>query len=126
LQEARVQDAPRRIVRCRQAILNRDFEALAEVVEADSNLMHAVMMTSSPPLFYWQPATLRVMAAVRSWRSEGLEVCYTIDAGPNVHVICPSEQAPLVQARLANLEGVEQVIVAQVGPGARLAGDENE
>jgi diphosphomevalonate decarboxylase len=75
LQAARVQDAPRRIVRCRQAILNRDFEALAEVVEADSNMMHAVMMTSSPALFYWQPATLRVMDAVRRWRSEGLEVC---------------------------------------------------
>ncbi len=126
LQEARVQDAPRRIARCRQAILQRDFAALAEVAEADSNLMHAVMMTSSPPLFYWQPATLRVMAAVRQWRREGLPVFYTIDAGPNVHVISPIENQPQVVARLEALDGVQKVIVARAGDGARWLPNEDE
>jgi diphosphomevalonate decarboxylase len=55
LQAGRVADAPRRLQLCRQAILERDFDALAAITELDSNLMHAVMMTSSPPLFYWQP-----------------------------------------------------------------------
>ncbi len=125
LQAARVHDAPRRIARCRQAILERDFEALAAVVELDSNLMHAVMMTSSPALFYWQPATLRVMEAVRRWRGQGLPVCYTIDAGPNVHVLCPAEVQPQVEARLQALEGVQSVISARAGRGARLLGEEN-
>ncbi len=125
LQAARVDDAPQRIARCRQAILERDFAALAEVVEQDSNLMHAVMMTSSPPLFYWLPATLRVMEAVRRWRREGLPVCYTIDAGPNVHVLCLPEAQEEAQRRLAALEGVQQVIVARPGHGARLLEEEN-
>ncbi len=81
LQPARVVDAPRRLGICRHAILNRDFAAFTEIMEDDSNLMHAVMMTSRPPLFYWQPATLAVMQAVRSARVKGLPVCYTIDAG---------------------------------------------
>ena len=88
LQSSRVDDAPRRLDICRKAILNRDFTSFAEIMEEDSNLMHAVMMTSHPPLFYWQPATLAVMQAVKAARTRGLPVCYTIDAGPNVHVIC--------------------------------------
>ena len=58
----------RRMDLCRQAIFNRDFEALAEVTELDSNLMHAVMMTSEPPLYYWQAQTLEILKAVRDWR----------------------------------------------------------
>src|SRR5512137_1601706 len=47
LQAARVADAPRRLEICRRALLECDFEALASIIELDSDLMHAVMMTSS-------------------------------------------------------------------------------
>ena len=67
-QKVRVDDAPRRLDICRRAILERDFEALAEIAELDSNLMHAAIMTSSPPVLYWQPATVGVMRAVQEWR----------------------------------------------------------
>src|SRR3972149_3989451 len=63
LQAARVASAPGRPRVCREARPARDFAALAEVVEADSNLMHAVMMTSTPPLYYWEPMTLGIMKA---------------------------------------------------------------
>ncbi len=92
-QPARVADAPRRLEFCRDAIRMRDFDALAAVVELDSNLMHAVMMTSTPPLFYWQPTTLTIMQEVRSMRKTGIPVCYSIDAGPNVHVLCTGDVA---------------------------------
>jgi len=120
LQAARIESAAERLARCRGAILERDFEALAEVVELDSNMMHAVMMTSTPPLFYWQPATLTVMQEVRTWRANGLNTCYTIDAGPNVHVFCLSSDAHLVRARLAQIPGVEKVLTAKPGGPARL------
>ena len=120
LQKARVEDAPRRIDICRKAILDRDFETFAFIVEKDSDLMHAVMMTSNPALFYWNPATLHVMQSVRDWRAEGLPVFYTIDAGPNVHVITLKEKMDEVQAKLAALKGVQKVLTATVGGAARL------
>lgn len=120
LQTARVADAPRRLDLCRAAILRRDFEALAAVSEADSNLMHAVMMTSSPPLFYWQPATLAVMQAVRALRANGLPACYTVDAGPNVHVICEAAWAEEVTRHIGSLPEVQKVIRSGVGGPARL------
>lgn len=120
LQAARVADAPRRLDLCRSAILNRDFEALASIVELDSDMMHAVMMTSSPALHYWQPASLSVMQAVRQWRSEGLPLCYTVDAGPNVHVLCPEDEAQIVDRRLREIPGVSDVLVARAGGAAKL------
>ena len=120
LQAARVADAPRRLEACRQAILTRDFERLAAVIEHDSDLMHAVMMTSQPALFYWQPATLEVMEAVREWRRAGLAVAYTVDAGPNIHVIGLQANAAEVAERLRQIPGVTQVLQARVGGPARL------
>jgi diphosphomevalonate decarboxylase len=120
LQTARVADAPRRLEICRKAILERDFNSFASIVELDSDLMHAVMMTSTPALHYWRPASLEVMNCVRQWRTEGIPVCYTVDAGPNVHVICLELDAHVVDKRLREIVGVEKVLVARVGGPATI------
>jgi diphosphomevalonate decarboxylase len=115
LQAARIADTPHRLELCCRAIQERDFELFARVIEQDSNLMHAVMLTSQPPLFYWQPETIAVIQAVQRWRLEGLPAAYTIDAGPNVHVICPTGAAPEVAGRLQRMRGVRQVLTARPG-----------
>ena len=118
LQAARVHDAPRRLDICRSAILKKDFQQFAEIVELDSNLMHAVMMTSTPPLFYWEPQTLEIMRAVRIWRGQGIPVCYTLDAGPNVHVICLSSDYEKIKHNLEQMRIIQRVIVSKPGSGA--------
>lgn len=120
LQAARVADAPRRLEMCRNAILNRDFNLFASIVEHDSDMMHAVMMTSTPALHYWKPASLAVMNAVREWRADGLPVCYTVDAGANVHVICPEPEAHAVDKKVREIKGVENVLVARAGGAAKI------
>jgi diphosphomevalonate decarboxylase len=120
LQAARVADAPRRLAICRNAVLQKDFSALAEIVELDSDMLHAVMMTSHPGLFYWKSDTLTVMQAVREAREKGSPVCYTIDAGPNAHVITEAGEADRVSNFLRNIPGVREVRVAHVGGPARL------
>lgn len=120
LQPARVADAPHRLEKVRRAILEREFATFAEVVEQDSTIMHAVMMTSTPPLFYWQPVSLEIMQKVSQWRAEGIPCCYTLDAGPNVHVITMSSSAPEVTSRLNSIPGVKQVLQATPGGPAQL------
>jgi diphosphomevalonate decarboxylase len=120
LQNARVADTPRRLDICRKAILNKDFEAFADIIEHDSDMMHAVMMTSNPPLMYWQAATLGIFHAVREWRANGLPAAYTVDAGANVHVICLGEYVKETEKRLRELHGVSDVLVAGVGGAARI------
>jgi diphosphomevalonate decarboxylase len=120
LQQARLVEAPRRLEQCRRAILDRDFEALTAVVELDSDMMHAVMMTSAPALHYWMPASLEVMNAVRSWRVENVHACSTVDAGANVHVLCTKEEAQEISRRLRKITGVKDVLIAGVGGPAKL------
>lgn len=118
LQPARVADAPRRLSICRRAIQERDFATFADMVELDSNIMHAVMMTSLPALFYWEPASIQIMKAVAGWRKEGLPACYTLDAGPNVHVLCPKDFVAQVSERLFAFNSVKSILTAPVGTGA--------
>lgn len=119
LQSARVAGAGQRLNQVKSAIASRDFEAFADIVEEDSNLMHAVMMTSKPPLFYWDPLSLRLMHAVRKWRiADGLRVCYTLDAGPNVHCICEAADTAAVVANLQELSQKIEILQSGAGPGA--------
>lgn len=120
LQNARVEDAPRRIGICRNAILKKDFEAFANIIEHDSDIMHSVMMTSNPPLMYWQSATVEIFHQVREWRASGLPVGYTVDAGANVHVLCLGDYAKEVEKRLREIPGVSNVLVAGVGGAAKV------
>ena len=120
LQSARIADAARRLEICRKAILERDFNTFASIVELDSDMMHAVMMTSTPALHYWKPASLEVMNRVRDWRMDGIPVCYTVDAGPNIHVICPETEAQIVDKKLREIRGVDNVLVARPGGAAEV------
>lgn len=120
LQKTRVETAHSRIEACRTAIIEKNFARLTEVVELDTNLMHAVMMTSRPPLFYWHPPTIAVIQNVLKWRSQGLPVFYTIDAGASVHVICLKKDAEEVHQLLILIKGVKTVIRSGVGGAAHL------
>lgn len=122
-QNARVADAPRRLNLCHQAILQKDFEKLAAVMELDSDMMHTVMMTSSPALFYWEPSSLKIIKEIPSWRRDGILCAYTLDAGPNVHIICLEEFQNAVIDRLSQLAVTTEIISAPAGGPARLTSD---
>lgn len=119
-QKIRIENSPERLSVIRNAIRRKDFQALADMVEKDSNMMHAVMMTSSPSLLYWQPTTIAMMHAVQEWRRSGIPVCYTLDAGPNVHVITTKDYYKLIHEKLSELAGISQVYSSKVGGKAHL------
>jgi len=109
--ETRVDELQERVERTRQAILDKDFSTLGQMIEEDSTSMHAVMMTSKPAIFYWSPGSMRVMLEVMKWRKDGeLESYFTLDAGCNVHVICQKKDAAEVTKRLESLPEVQWTI----------------
>jgi diphosphomevalonate decarboxylase len=120
LQAARLAGAADRLQRCREALLARDLTAMGPVIEEDAIIMHAVMMSSHPPLYYWSPATMALIQATRAWRAQGLSVYFTIDAGPNVHLICEAAQAEAVEAAARQIPGVKDVLSSGPGGPARL------
>lgn len=120
LHSARLAAVPDLLAAIQRAIQDRDLGALGPAAETDALAMHGVMMTSTPSLLYWLPATVAILQKVRAWRGEGLEVYFTMDAGPNVHCLCRAGDAAEVGRRLRNLDGVLDVLVSGPGGAARL------
>jgi len=87
----------------REAIAARDLHRLGEVMEASTFKMHATMHTSSPPLLYWHPGTVALLHEVQAMRADGLGAWSTMDAGPQVKVLCAHGDAASVAARLRGL-----------------------
>lgn len=108
--QARLAALPQTLAAVRAALLARDLPALGLVVEREAIALHAIAMTSVPGeqpwasgIYYWQPATLAAIQAVQVWRQEGLPVYLTIDAGPNVHLLCEGHTQPALEQALAPL-----------------------
>ncbi|HVS01547.1 MAG TPA: diphosphomevalonate decarboxylase [Thermoanaerobaculia bacterium] len=116
----RRQLVPARLDRVRRAIAERDLAGLGPLLEEEAIELHLIAMSARPPIFYWRPGTLAVLAAVRRLRDGGLAAWATLDAGPNVHVICAAADATAVQRTLAALPEVLQVLADGVGSGPRI------
>ncbi|MBI4671047.1 MAG: diphosphomevalonate decarboxylase [Chloroflexi bacterium] len=115
----RISRLPIRYHRVRRELLAKNLHDMGPDLEAEAIELHMIAMTSRPPIFYWAPGTVRVMDAVRQWRSEGLEAYYTLDAGPNVHIIVQAKDAAEVEKRVRELGEVQQVLVSGPGGGAQ-------
>lgn len=120
LQAARVAGASSRFEACREALLARDLATLGPIIEEDAVIMHAVMMSSRPPLYYWNATTMALIEATQRWRAEGLPAYFTIDAGPNVHLICEPSQAEAVEQEARKILGVQDVLTSNPGGPAGL------
>ncbi len=116
----RLNELQERLDRAREAIVRRDLALLGTIIEADAVSMHVVCMTQLPPSFYWNAGTMAVIHAVQAWREQGLEAYFTMDAGPNVHVICAGADSIEVQSRLQALPEVQFTLLNRPGQGARL------
>lgn len=104
----------------RAAVLARNFERVGEVAEANCLKMHATMITTRPTILYWQAPTVSLMHRVMALRAAGLSCYFTIDAGPNVKVLCrPADEARL-KAELQAVPGVQEILTCRPGPGATL------
>ena len=117
----------------RRALADKDFRTLGMAVERQAIAMHAVAMTSSladrdwlSGIYYWAPGTVSLIQAVQDWRRQSLEVYLTIDAGPNVHLLCEAkDQAELERdlgCLLLALGG--RCLVSRPAAGARIVGED--
>lgn len=104
----------------KEALKERNFEKFGEILEEETINMHAVMMTSSPALFYWLPKTMEIILKCQEWRDGGIPVYFTIDAGPNVHLICQGENEEKIIERLRRIKGIKRIISNKPDRGARV------
>jgi len=98
------------------AIASGDLERLGDLAEASAMRMHATMLAARPAVRYLAPASLEVLDAVAGLRAAGTGAWATMDAGPNVKVLCAGDDLDAVAQVLAD-SGRRRVIPARPGPG---------
>ncbi|MBZ0282922.1 MAG: diphosphomevalonate decarboxylase [Anaerolineae bacterium] len=124
---------PSKYERMRHAILERNLVTFGQELETEAMMMHSIMMTSAhhdntswySGIYYWLPDTLELIMAVQTWRADGLEVYFTLDAGPTVHLICLESNKSMVAEAVRRLatqhDRLNWVITENhPAPGARL------
>ena len=118
--DAWVRSTPGDFSTARQAVLNQDFELLADISEASCLKMHAVMLATRPALIYWNGTTIEIIHRIRALRAQGLPAFFTIDAGPQVKVISlPGYQDEIMRV-VKDMPGVVDTIQSGLGPGAHV------
>lgn len=112
------------LAQARKAIEGRDFHALGKTAELNALKMHATMHTTQPPIIYWEPQSVELMKeVVRLREEEGLGCYFTMDAGPQVKILCEDHDLPRVVEMLAQQEGVLEYHLCHPGPNAQLIED---
>ena len=101
-----------------------DLEKFGAIVEEEAMTLHALMMCSTPSFVLMAPATLSMIERIRRFREESkLPVYFTLDAGPNIHLLYPKKIAKKVKAFIyAELEELcenGRMIHDKVGKGAK-------
>lgn len=114
-----VESAEKDLVAIKKAIQVQDFEKLGQITEHSAMKMHGSMMGAATPIIYFEPDSIKAIQAVRELREQGI-LCYvTMDAGPNVKVLCRLSEAEKIKEKLTAYFSTEQLLISGPGKGIR-------
>ena len=102
------------------AIKDKDMVGLENVTEENCKLMHKVMKTSKPSISYMTDVTHSCIAEIENLRSLGHSLFYTIDAGPQVKIICDPKSTEIIRETIIDKTTVMDVIHAGLGGPPRI------
>lgn len=102
------------------AIKNRDFKTMGEIAESNAMRMHALNLSSSPHFNYFEPLSIEIMNTVEDIRTnEQIECYYTVDAGPNIKILCQQKDADDLLSKLRVRFPQIQFSFTKPGPGIK-------
>ena len=100
---ARYAQANENIKNLLAALKSGDLDTFMSITESEALQLHALMMCSNPSFILMKPNTLRIIEEVRLFRNEThIPLCFTLDAGPNVHLLYPDSEAEKVEEFIKN------------------------
>jgi diphosphomevalonate decarboxylase len=121
--ERRFEQAHENLSKLKTVLETGNLEQFIAIVESEALTLHAMMMTSMPYFILMKPNTLEIINKIWKFRSETkIPVCFTLDAGANVHVLYPENVTETVLQFINNeLVGYcqnGQYICDQIGNGS--------
>jgi diphosphomevalonate decarboxylase len=121
--EQRFAQAHQNLTAVKTALGEGDVDAFIKITESEALTLHAMMMTSQPYFILMKPNTLSIINKIWEFRAQtGIPVCFTLDAGANVHVLYPenvsSDVLAFIRAELLGYCQNNQYICDKIGSGA--------
>ena len=113
------------LVAIKEAIKEQDIVKVGEIAESSALKMHALNLSARPPFNYWSPDSVIAMRKVEELRERGYPVYLTMDAGPNVKLICKQSQMDDIHALLLEDYRAEQLVLAKPGPAIQLLDEDD-
>ncbi|MEI8025605.1 MAG: diphosphomevalonate decarboxylase [Pseudomonadota bacterium] len=103
------------------AIKEKDLLRLGPLIEADALEMHSIIMTATPSVSYLSEETLNLVSWIRRERQKGsFKAWFTIDAGPNVHLIAEPQDLPNAKTSLSKAFPTLTMFQDEVGDGPQI------
>jgi len=100
------------------ALKNGNIGEFIRIVELEALSLHSMMMISNPSFILMKPDTLNIINKIREFRNDtSIPVCFTLDAGPNVHILYPDENKIKVQKFISSEMNNYRIINDFVGEG---------
>ncbi|KKP60193.1 MAG: Diphosphomevalonate decarboxylase [Candidatus Roizmanbacteria bacterium GW2011_GWC2_34_23] len=118
--QTRLNNINEKILRLKKALEVKNFTEFGRIIENEALELHAIMLTSTPSLIYWQPETIKLMKLVKKWKSEGLEVFFTVNTGQDIHLIIEEKNTKELVKKLKDIKEVKKIIINRPSVGARL------
>ena len=101
--QQRFQQATNNISKISKVLQNGDLKQFIAIVESEALSLHAMMMTSNPYFILMKPNTLKIIHKIWEFRAKmNSNICFTLDAGANVHVLFPKSEKVLVNNFIIN------------------------
>lgn len=118
--EGWVSSAASDLVEIKAAIQDQDLVTVGEIAERSAMKMHALNLSANPPFNYWSPESVAAMRKVSEFRDQGYPVYLTMDAGPNVKLICKASEMDELYESLLKTYRKDQLVLAKPGPGIQI------
>ena len=110
--ERRFEQAHENLSKMKTILSSGNLEEFIKIVESEALTLHAMMMTSMPYFILMKPNTLEIINKLWNFRNETqIPVCFTLDAGANVHVLYPEN----VKEKVLQFIQDELVVFCQKG-----------
>lgn len=105
--EARFEQAKHNLSAMLKVLESGNWNEFTRITENEAMSLHAMMMSSNPGYMLMHPNTLVLIDKMKQFREQsGVKVCFTLDAGPNVHLLYPDSEAETIKPLLSDLQEI--------------------
>lgn len=107
------------------ALKTGDLSNAVKIIRNEALMLHALMMSSDPPFILIKPDTLKIINHLDNFINDTkLPITYTLDAGPNIHLIYPNRYhqqiLDFIKTNIIDIVSYENIKFDLIGGGCQL------